>query len=124
MRALVDSRLTPSLPEGFFPVRLTIQSRSTDLDSAGQPVENWSNVAGLVDLPLVTSPQSLGGSFEARREGYTAGRDELFANLTGYFPQILVAQRALIGGVAHDILGVDHSASLNLTRLRLERVTT
>lgn len=123
MRALVDSRLATSLPEGFFASRLTVQERSGDLDSAGQPVEDWHDVAGLMNLPAAISPETLDGS-EARRERFTAGRSEIFANLSSYLPQILPQQRVLVGGSPYDILGVDHSASLAMTRLRLERVTT
>lgn len=110
MRALVDPRMTTGLAEGFFASRVTIQD------------ETGVDVAGLVNLPVAESFGIRPDSQERRTPDLTIMSRERTLLLTGFFPQIQEHWRAVLEGVAFDILAVEPSASRAMTRLRVEAV--
>jgi hypothetical protein len=110
MRSLVDPRMTTSLPEGFFASRVTIQ------DEAGV------DVPGLVNLACAEGPGIRPDSGERRSPDLTVMSRERILLLTGFFPEIQEHWRAVVDGVAHDILAVEPSSSRAMTRLSVEAV--
>ena len=103
MSPLIDPSLMNAL--GFlFEQRVTIQRRAVGQDSFGQPVDDWENVAGMVDLPCVIFPS--GGQEVKREEGaYAVSTHNI--QLQHARPSITTAMRAVSGGVVYDVLLVE-----------------
>lgn len=107
-------------PRGLGPMlsprSVTIEEPVGARDTLGQPADTWSAVDDLEDLPAVVGPESSGR--EARRSGDTIYVGTHVIVLGGYYPEITTAHRAVVDGTeVHDIVEVEHSSTLTLTRL-------
>lgn len=120
-RSILHPHLLRALTPGHFPNRCTIQARADDRDGAGQPDGAWSDVLGLANLPCADAPS--GPTTEERRRGLTIVSTTRTVLLAGHFPEITTTHRAVIDGVAYNILTAEPASTRALTRLVIERVT-
>jgi head-tail adaptor len=103
----------------FYPSVVTFQSRSDSQDSYGQPVETWSNVSGLVDLPCSIAPTG-GSEPRSQQQIVTVGTHRIA--LTAVYP-VVTAMRAVIGGVHYNILTAETDSQENATYCNAEIVS-
>lgn len=123
-RSLFDQRMLPAM-RGFYRSKCTIQANVPTVDDLGQPVEAWTAaVTGLRDLPCSIAPfTGQVNMSEARRVGQILDVEEHHVALPGAYPEILVTMRAVVDGVAWQIIGVDIDSHRETTRLRVQRIT-
>jgi SPP1 family predicted phage head-tail adaptor len=120
MTSLIHPRLLSILGQRFYPASCTIQQATTAQDAYGQPIPTWANVAALTNLPCTIAPIS--GSperAERNRPDSTIEAATHHISIGGYFPAIVNKQRAVIAGVAYDILGAEMDSHSITTRLRV-----
>jgi hypothetical protein len=112
----------PRMLEGlaaFYPSLCTIQSAVEPQDTVGQPVvASYTDV--LQALPCRVSPA---GAREMKLPNQTYGVASHTINLRGHYPSITTAMRALVDGVAYDVLAVEHDGNAYTTRLQVQVVT-
>ena len=116
-QAFVHPRMLEGLA-AFYPSLCTIQSGTLTQDSVGQPVATWAYV--LQAIPCRISPA---GGREMKLPNQTYGVGSHTINLRGYYPTIIVAMRALVDGVAYDILAVESDGNQYTTRLQVQVVS-
>lgn len=124
MTSLVHPRLLSSLGQRFYPASCTIQQATEAQDAVGQPIATWATVAGLANLPCAVAP--FGGSTEAsqrNRPDSTVDAATHAISVAGYYPAIINKMRAVVAGVAYDIVGVETDSHATMTRLRVVIVT-
>ena len=121
LAAVVPTVLATGLCDSF----CTIQLPDGALIGAGQPSGIYDNVGGLVDIPVISAPLN-----EVRIQSQEIRRLEdiqLFSPrhvwLAGYFPIIepMCSQgaRAVINGVAYDLMGAEADSQLRTTRISI-----
>lgn len=121
---IIHSRLLASLMPGFYPSLCTIQQATETQDTYGQPILSWANVIGLVNLPCAIAQISTGSPERAERRRADGIIEEATHHIAiaGYYATIANKMRAIMGGVAWDIMGVEHDSHAVMTRLRVGRV--
>jgi hypothetical protein len=109
---------------GMFPNLCTIQSAATTINAMGAPVVTpFANMTGLVDIPCHSAPpaiEDVRGSDELRKVDRTDTRQMRHVLLAGYFPTIALSMRAVVDGVAWNIVGVESDAFDSQTRLMVQ----
>lgn len=119
----LDSIVHPGLHAAlgrFFPTSVTIQAATVTQRPNGEQVKTWSTfLAGLRGNLARTARANM----EERGTTLTTVPAEWALNLAGYYPQITVEHRALVGGTAYNIAAVVHDSLSESTRLELERTT-
>ncbi len=120
--SVLDSVIHPGLHAAlprFYPTLATIQEATQTRRPNGEIVETWATVV-VVTGNLARAPQADG---EVRGGTQTIVPAEWVLNLTGYYPEIEVEQRATTAdGTAYNILAVIHDSLSESTKLELERV--
>lgn len=111
---------------GLFVSLCTIQQPSGTLIDAGQPSGNYTNVAGIVNIPCTAPPEYTGERLSANQ---TRMQDDVqtFAPrhvlLSGFFPAIQVGVSqgwiAVIDGNVYTLLGAESDSQSQMTRLRV-----
>lgn len=88
--------------------RITLQSRTTTQDAAGQPVETWSDVANI--WADIRNPSGLSFASETIKAGVEASTVRLSVR-TRYREDIDPGMRLVIGATNHDIVATipDHA---------------
>lgn len=115
-----------AIATGLFVSAFTAQSRSTTLGVTGVPNSAWVNIAGLVSVVCM---KSFGrGSQETSRTGDVDAKVGPHVLLDSYYPAAVTAwragARALVDGVAYNIVGAEHDSQSRMTRVFVELVTT
>ena len=114
----------------------TVQQATNTPDSLGQidlTDTGYADIAGVVNVACMRSPQSVERIAATENNGVTISEAMNYFHvlLDGYFPQVPEALastgtlRAIIDGVAHQILGVEPSSQKELalqTRLKVQQV--
>ena len=118
-RSLVHPSLAARLSPHFFASTGTVQVAGIT-NTAGNPVESWSNLVGHVDLACAVSPVS---ATERRTDGHTYAESTHRALLAGPYPAIAAAHRFVSGGVTYDILGAETDSQGATTRMHLRVVS-
>ncbi len=121
---MIHPRMLASLSQ-FYPSSCTIQRSVLSQDDYGEPTAVWSDLADHVDLACGVAPISAGsptGANEYRRADLTVTTATHHIALAGNYPTITPAMRAVVDGVAWNILGVEHDSHGVTTRLKVERV--
>jgi len=119
MGALIHPRFFEHL-HALFPDRITFQRRSaTTQDPYGEPVDTWSDILGYVNLPCAQAPLS---AEERQALQMTVSERVWTILIPRYLPDITSADRAVLGGVAYDIISVESDQTHTLTRVRLREV--
>lgn len=114
-----------ALATGLFVSLCTIQQPDGALIDAGQPSGNFVNVAGLVNLKCMDAPASdiRVQATEHKSVENIQNFSPMHVLLQGYYPQIETGVgkgwRALIDGVALDILGVESDSQRQMTRMEV-----
>ena len=120
---LVHAKLAEHLTRttgGHFPATGAVQSK-VETNTRGNPTFVWSNVDGLDAIRCAIAPAS---ADERRSESHTYAESTHGALLDGSYTAIAsLDHRFLSGGIAYDILGVEHGSQGALTRLILRQVT-
>jgi hypothetical protein len=100
---------------------------STDPLGARSPLgvrtDSWLNVESLTDLPCkVANASGRGAQVKEELEGVEFERLQRLKRclIQGYYPAIRPKLRAVVDGVAYDVISVQHDSHLQLTRVLLE----
>lgn len=123
---LVHPNLTATLGNvGFFPQRVRIQESVATVNTFGETALVWSTLPGHGSVAARMAPGQGGmGSMareqELRRSDQTLVTDPYRIGLRGRFPSITTGHRALVAGVAYDILTVESDAQSAMTWLTVE----
>ncbi len=120
MMTLVHPRLLAMMAPTFYVSTCTIQQATETPDPLGQPIPAWANVPGLVNLPCAIAP--FGGSTEASQRNRSDSIIDAATHaiaIAGYYPTIVNKQRAVVAGVAYDIVGAETDSHSAMTRLRV-----
>lgn len=120
MTALIHPRLLAMMAPTFYVSSCTIQQATETPDALGQPIATWANVAALTNLPCAVAP--FGGSTEAsqrNRPDSTIDAATHAIAIAGYYPAIASKMRAIVAGVAYDIVGAEIDSHAAMTRLRV-----
>jgi hypothetical protein len=117
-RMIVHPRMLEGLA-AFYPSLCTIQNAVEPQDSVGQPVPT-SYTDALTALPCRVSPAG-GSERKLPNQTYAVGSHTI--NLRGHYPTITPKQRAVVEGVAYDILAVESDGNAYTTRLQVQVVT-
>ncbi len=109
---------------GMFPNLCTIQSAGATVNAMGAPVVTpFSDITGLVDIPCHSAPpaiEDVRGSDELRKVDRTDIRQMRHVLLAGYYPTIVQNMRAVVDGVAWNIVGVESDSFDSQTRLMVQ----
>src|SRR5688572_25395904 len=94
-----------------YPSLCTVKVPSTTQDpNTGQPVREWpTDLAGVIDVPCRKAPfiEDRPSNREVRENQQTTQFTQAHVIMKGYFSTILPEMRAVVDGVAYDILGVE-----------------
>ena len=118
-RGLIHPQMMERVQPNFYPSRCTIQQATETQDSYGQPMPDWGDLAGMIDLPCRIAPRST----QERRtpaQVYVTATHQV--SLAGYYPNIVEAMQSVVDGVAYNIEGVEHDGNHKTTRLFVSRV--
>ena len=103
---------------GFFTSRCTIQDRLRGRDDFGADVGRWTDIIALSNLLCMDANVDHSGLAVGDSAGTVAATGFL---LLGYYPAIVIGQRAVVDGVPFVIDGVELKSKA-LTRLTVSRV--
>ncbi len=114
---------------GLFVSLCTIQSPSASINPDGTPVNSYSDVAGLVNIPCmdaVLSDSSIQAT-EAKTLQEILSKTYRHVLLNGFYPSILAGVgegwRAVVDGTAYDLLGAEPDSQSQMIRLKLQLAT-
>lgn len=113
MTEIIHPRLHAMLNK-FFPELCTIQEATETQDTANQPIESWSNLAGHVNLACAIS-RPRGGERKTVHQIYSVATHTIA--LDGYYPAITEKMRAVVNGVSYNILLPEHDPLSASTQL-------
>lgn len=114
-RGLIDPRLMGALG-AHFPELCTVQYLTEDVDPDGQVTTVWKGRH--VDVPCNVTPLK-GREIKGPNQTYVVANTAIA--LQGHYPEIRESDRAVVGGVAYDILLVEQILG-TMTRLSCEVV--
>jgi hypothetical protein len=118
-----------AIATGAFVSLCTIQAPDGTIGPSGQPSGNFTNTAGLVNIPCMDAPVSENRiqATETRSFAEIMSKGYRHVLLNGYYPTIDFGQRtgarAVVDGVNYTILGVESDSQNQMTRLHLELST-
>lgn len=104
----------------FFPTSVTIQAATVTQRPNGEQVKTWATFLPGLRGNLARTARA---NMEERGTTLTTVPAEWALNLAGYYPQIMVEHRVVVGGTAYNIAAVVHDSLGQSTRLELERTT-
>lgn len=113
---------------GLFSSRCTIQSLPApdQSDASGQWNQtSWVNVAGMVNIPCMRAAMSNTApslTDEVKLPTFTKEKTTWHVLLSGYYPNVTQKQRAVIDGVAYDILATEWDSQNTQTRLGVQEL--
>jgi len=117
--------LTAVEDAGLFVSTCTIQTPSQAPDALGQAnLTTWTDLAGHVSIPCMSAPLTIqrpSTSDEIKMPGYTADKDDFHVLIDGYYPLIKQRYRAVIDGIALDIMGAESDSQSIMTRMACRR---
>jgi hypothetical protein len=112
--------MVPSLVNGFFTSRITIQEHDGTVDAHNTQIEGgWATLSGHGDVPCAFWPAS---AEERRTAAATSRKVSRVALLAGRFTTITSAHRGVVGGVTYNLMPSEIPSQGNLTRILLELV--
>ncbi len=115
---IIHPGMLAALPN-HYPATCTIQGATTTQSGTGALSQSWANVTGLVSLPCRLAPVN---ATEVRQATGTFAEATHTIALAGYYSAIVETQRAVVGGVNYDIVGVQHDGNSKSTRLLVRLV--
>jgi hypothetical protein len=100
-------------------------SRDGDRDAAGQPIEDWANLALHVSLPCRIAPvTALTRAARVARSDMTVTTATHVIFLPGEYPSITTAMQASIDGTSYQIVSISRDSEQLACELEVEKVTT
>lgn len=117
-RGIIDERFMATMAD-YFPSLCTIQQDEGLTDAHGVVVENWQNLVDHVDIPCAHGPDK---GTEVKQPDQTYVVSNYIISLRGYYPMITEKMRAVVSGVAYDILLAQSSSHGKTTRLLARKV--
>lgn len=111
---------------GLLVSRCTIMRFGGDFDDGGAPVNTYTAVDGLTDIPCIASPLNLGdrGVLDERRSPTEIqAQTDRHILLDGYYPDIRDDDRAVVDGTAYDIGNIESDSQSQMTRIIGRRVS-
>jgi len=118
-RAIFDPRMMATLSD-YFPSLCTIQTNEGVEDDYGQIVDDWQDLANHVDIPCAHGPNK---GVEVKQPDQTYVVSNYTLSLMGYYPTITEVMRAVVDGVAYEILLAQSSSHGVTTRILTRTVT-
>jgi len=118
-----------ALATGLFVSLCTLQSPSTSINPDGTPVNSYSNVSGLVDIPCMDAVLSDAAiqATESKTLQEILAKTFRHVLLNGYYPTVLdgvgAGWQAVVDGVAYDLLGAEPDSQSQMIRLKLQIAT-
>lgn len=116
-RSLVHPRLRSSLNPRFFNAECTIYELSDQRSPVGQPTPTL-----IVHLEAIPCRIATASGSERRQPAQTIATHSHRIVLNSYAPTITPAMRAEVGGVAYDIVAVEHDSERIMTYLNVFQV--
>ena len=123
----IISQVIPQvLASGLCISLITIQEPSGTLTGSGSPNRVYVDVAGLVDLTCMAAPLTTGSivANEVKTMTQILAQNNGHCFMPSYHPEIINGYmngwRAIVDGVAYDILGAENDSQRTQTRLKLE----
>lgn len=122
---------------GLYNSLCTIQQPSGTFTTDGAPDGNFTNVAGLVDLPCMDAVLSDGSitATEARELEEILSKSYRHVSLNGYYPTLIsgavlmggpggaaLGWQAIVDGVTYNLIGAEADSQGTQTRLKLQLV--
>ena len=118
-RPLIAPGMFPRL-YSFYPATVTIQEVAEPQNTYGEPVGNWADKTGYVDLDCRLAPS---GGQEVKMSDQTYAVSTHIIAIPDHYPGIDEKDRAVIGPETFDILLVESDGQSESTRLITEIVT-
>lgn len=116
----LDDIMPAVVDTGLLSLTVTFQERLS-VGSSGAPSGSWTDVTDLADIACMAAPRSDGGQ-ENRMPGEVQSRNLKHVLLDGYYPAVEERYRAVIDGVAHNVVSVEHDSQHQMTRVYCEKV--
>ena len=124
--AMIQRVMPLVIASGLCKSLCTIQQPSGTLDTMGSPDRVYVNVAGLVNLTCMAAPLNVGtpsvSETKTMSEVLACNNGHVF--LPSYHPEIVdgykAGWRAIIDGIAYDILGAENDSQATQTRMKVE----
>lgn len=117
---VVHPQMLGRVQPNFYPSLCTVQSNTPAVDSWGQPIPDYSTLAGHANLPCRIAPRSTQERSTPAQVYVTASHH---VALGGYYPAIRETMQAVIDGLAYGIEGVEWDGNRKTTRLYVSKVT-
>lgn len=123
----IEDVMPAALATGLFVSLCTIQEPSGTMTADGTPDNTFVDIDGLVDIRCMLAPTSISNisATEAKSERSIESFNSGHVLLESYYPTIGPNSqwRAVIDGVAYDILGAENDSQSQMTRLLVQVVT-
>lgn len=126
---VLDTIMHPELLDSlnrFYPALVTIQESAQTRQANGEIVNEWTAVSNLTALTAILASAA---AAEKRGTALTVQTATHVLDLQGYYPDIVVTQRAVVytavgGGLTRtfNIVAVHHDSQSQQTKLELEEV--
>lgn len=125
----IRSVMPQAIATGLLVSLCTIQSPGTTYGPGGAPLGTFNDVAGLVNIQCMDAVLTDGSisatELKAAAEIMSAGFRHVFLN--GYYPTVIAnvksGWRAVVDGIAYDLLGAEPDSQTTQTRLKLQLVS-
>lgn len=124
------ARVMPqAIATGLLVSLCTIQSPGTSYSPGGAPLGTFNDVAGLINIQCMDAVLADGSIQATETKGLddimSAGYRHVFLN--GFYPTVIAnvknGWRAVVDGVAYDLLGAEPDSQSTQTRLKLQLVS-
>lgn len=114
---IIHPGMLAALPN-HYPATCTIQAKTVTQSATGAPTATWANVGGLVALRCRIAPATAN---EVRAATGVYAEYTHTIDLAGNYAAV-ETQRAIVAGVAYDIIGVQHDGQGISTKLLVRLV--
>lgn len=125
----IKNVMPQAIATGLLSSLCTIQQPAGTYTPGGSPTGDYTNVSGLVNIQCMDSVPSVlsiqATETKALNDIMSAGYRHVFLN--GYYPAIIAnvknGWRAVVDGIAYDLLGAEPDSQETQTRLHLQLVS-
>jgi hypothetical protein len=116
---------------GLMPSTCTIMEQAGGIGPTGAPDGVYSQVPGLVNIPCMNAPESVGNilATEVKTISEIISLSIRHVLLNGYYSQLdgqnwgTISWHAIVDGIEYDLLAAERDSQFSQTRLKLRLVT-